>query len=227
MPHSFVPQNAHQMSVLVMQNKYDIRDQIMAIYRAHQEHIVSSLGTAHSNRITNDHFGDEVSEQICSASLAILTNGTLALYKHKVVNNNKYKQNINHDERDYYCFDEEEQPPLKPSFIEMFVPLLIEAVAKHMICTNNACLALQCLEAMIIHSSRAREMLQEMEGGDQYHGSVGTIVEEARLYGCREHLKLEQTATSMMEVLGQCEVGGSNMLGENHACSPKKKKGRG
>lgn len=171
----FVPENAHQMSVLIMENKYDIRDRILSIHMAQV-----------SSRMDND----EVSEQICNASLTVLTNGILAMYS-----------STNEKQGEYFLEQEEQSEDQQfKSFIAMFIPSVVEAVVNHETWTNNACLAMKCLEAMVFHSTATCEILREMDN------DVGTLVEQAKLYGYREHLKLEQAAVAAMEALCQSEV---------------------
>merc|ERR1712154_591964 len=144
------------------------------------------------------------------------TNGILAIYKrHKQVSNIKEQE---YDDRgceekkdDDNCHFEQEEEQDQDSFnlfIDMFVPLLIESVRNHAVYTSNAYLALKGLEAMVIHSPRTRDLLCGMKGDNDNCCDVGALVEEARMYGCREHLKLERAATDALEVMSQFEVVG-------------------
>lgn len=64
-PDEFVPENTNQMAALIMQNKNNIRDRILSIYMGQ----VSSMDD------------DEISEQICDASLTVLTYSILSIYE--------------------------------------------------------------------------------------------------------------------------------------------------
>lgn len=79
------------------------------------------------------------------------------------------------------------------------MPLLVQAVANHERCIHNACLAMKCLEAMVLHSPITRKMLRETD-------NLGSLVEKARLYGYKEHFKLEKAAHTAIEALRQNQV---------------------
>merc|ERR1712154_288863 len=128
-------------------NTHDIRDQIVAIYSTHQKHLLSHDGATQENSSTMmncDHF-DEISEQICSASLTILTNGILAMYKrNKQVSNIKEQEYVDRgceekkDDDNCHFEQEEQDQDSFNSFIDMFVLLLIETVRNHAVYTSNA-----------------------------------------------------------------------------------------
>lgn len=111
------------------------------------------------------------SEQICSACLSILINGIISLSTKR---NNR-------------SLDEE-----CTNFIENLVPFLIKGVSSYE-CTHNTCLALQCLLLLVTKSSLACMKIGEMKAND--------IIEKAGHYGSIEHLRLEETAKSVLNVL--------------------------
>lgn len=75
--------------------------------------------------------------------------------------------------------------------IEHFIPLLIDTVAQYEN-TYNACLALKCIAILVDNSSPARRIMKEAD-------NLGFVMEQAREYGCRENLMLQQTAASTIQ----------------------------
>jgi len=128
-------------------------------------------------QIPSSDYDDETRQQIHNASLVILTNCLHSMYKQ--------------NEKTKYFNCEEESYKL---FVQKLVPKLVETVVNHSQSPSNACLSMTCLKVLLLHSATARTMLYEMN-------ELGRIVEQAKLYGCREHLKLEQIATSLLELL--------------------------
>lgn len=150
--------NAHLMSLAIMENQNSIRDNIFSILK--QEHKIN----------------DEVSEQICNASLSIFNNGIIAISKE-----NKEKE----------CFDQDMK-----AFIEELIPLLVEEVANYDKCIFNSCLALKCLESMIKNSKFVLEILRN-------ESTFEIVVAKAKMYGHKEHLKLENAANTFIQLLYQ------------------------
>jgi len=117
---------------------------------------------------------DDVSDQIGQACLTIMEHGLQSL----AANNSGYLDQT------------------YTEFAEKLIPRLIQDI-KQCDCsrTSNSCLALQCLNLILKHSSRACQTAQEI-------GLRDTIA-HAEEYGRREYLKLEHLARSTIEVL-QC-----------------------
>mmetsp|Transcript_11720 Transcript_11720/g.17796 ORF Transcript_11720/g.17796 Transcript_11720/m.17796 type:complete len:395 (-) Transcript_11720:1349-2533(-) len=115
---------------------------------------------------------DNLSMQICNAVLQILINGIFAL-------SNSVKNDGFLDGECKY-------------FVEQLVPCLVESVGKcHF--AHNTCLALNCLCLLTKKSSIACAKAREMDAGN--------IIQQAELYGKREHLELEEAARSMLFAL--------------------------
>ena len=129
---------------------------------------------------------DEESEQIRNASIVIFTNGILALCHNE--NKNEKKQG----------FLEDQGIEL---FIEKLVPLLVNEVEMYEKHIFNTCLALKCLELIVGYSKPTHDMLKDEANAFE------TLVKKVRLYGHREHLKLENFANSMyITLFSDCRV---------------------
>jgi hypothetical protein len=118
---------------------------------------------------------NEMNEQICHACLSILANGMIALS----------------DQQKDAFLDKE-----CGTFVDDLVPCLVESVGRYK-CTHNACLALRCFCLLIRQSSWVCDKARDME--------IRNIIEQAELYGRREHLNLEKAARSSLDML-QCEI---------------------
>jgi hypothetical protein len=118
--------------------------------------------------------GDETSERICIACLSILTNGIKSIYDKN-----------QSDFLDHECKD----------FIGRLVPSLVRAAANYENNIENACIALACLRTLACNSSIGCEKVKETD--------ILTIAEKAKVYGCREHLRLENVANAAIETLVQ------------------------
>ena len=116
-----------------------------------------------------------VSEQICNASITIFTNGILALCR---------------ENKELDCLDKQEVK----SFTETLALLLVEEVANCEDSILTACLALKCLELMFSHSKSIHDILAKSKRFE-------ILVTRAYMYGCREHLMLENTAFTLLQVL--------------------------
>jgi len=114
---------------------------------------------------------DEVSEQICTSCLTILINGIIS-----------FTISENNSSLDKEC----------SNFIEAIIPCLVEGVSNFK-CTHNSCLALQCLLALISKSPLACNKVGEL--------NVSPIIEQAERYGSMEHLELQKTAKSTIDIL--------------------------
>ena len=87
------------------------------------------------------------------------------------------------------------------SFIEKLVPLLVKKVEMYEKHIFNTCLALKCLELIVGYSKPTHDMLKDEANAFE------TLVKKVRLYGHREHLKLENFANSMyITLFSDCRV---------------------
>ena len=150
-------ESAAKLSKLIIQNKSHVRDMIVSIYANELLH-----------NMRND---DETSQQICNASLSILSNGLITLSK------------------DDGFLDRDECQ----SFIESLLPYLVKGVEQCK-CTHLACLALGCLSQLLHKSSVAC-----MKARDS--SNMSQVIAEAERYGKREHCKLEEVAKSTIEII--------------------------
>lgn len=116
---------------------------------------------------------DERNEKICNLALDIFNSAMQAFLSDK--NNDGGK--------DYEC----------KYFVESMVPPLVAAVENYDQNPHTACLAMKCLSFMATSSSFARTMIGET--------NFAKDVEEAKVYGSMEHLRLEQEASSTMKTL--------------------------
>merc|ERR1712012_37490 len=130
--------------------------------------------------------GDDLSIQICNAVLRILINGIMALPH----GGSSYKNDNDNDNNDDFLDQECEY------FVKELVPCLVES-ARNYHFTHNACLALDCLCLLTKKSSLACCKARDM--------NADNVIEQAELYGKREHLKLEEAARSTLASL-QTEI---------------------
>lgn len=140
-----------------------------------QSDIRDILVTMYINEARNT--GDDVSMQICSAVLRILINGIFAL---------SASGGKNDGFLDGEC----------KYFVEQLVPCLVESAGSYEF-PHHTCLALNCLCLLTKKSSLACAKAREI--------NAGSIIEQAELYGKREHLKLEEAARSTLSFL-QSEI---------------------
>jgi hypothetical protein len=151
--------------------------QMSALIMQHNSNIrdmILSIYIANEPIKDDDEEVDETSERICIACLSILTNGIRSICDKK-----------QSDFLDHECKD----------FIERLVPSLISSASNYEKSTENACIALACLCTLICNSSVGRKKVKETD--------VLNILEEARMYGCREHLRLENGASAAIETLSK------------------------
>merc|ERR1712038_1658959 len=134
------------------------------------------LVTIYISEAHNGSARDNLSMQICNAVLRILINSIFALSS--CVKNDGFL--------DGEC----------KYFVEQLVPCLVESVGKcHF--AHNTCLALNCLCLLAKKSSVACAKAREM--------NAGNVIQQAELYGRREHLELEEAARSTLSLL-QSEI---------------------
>ena len=153
-PNPSSPQTSALLCELIMENKFQLWDQILMIYTAQ----------------LIDMKNDEICGQIMNACLRIISN--VLSY---TVSNDNGSTLLNNE----------------TVLIEHFIPLLIDTVA-HVKKIHNVCLAMTCISILVENSSSARTILKEVDHFSQ-------VMEQAKDYGCRESLKLEQTATSTIQ----------------------------
>ncbi len=116
---------------------------------------------------------NERNEQICNLSLDILINGMQTLFSDGGTTCTQ----------DYEC----------EQLVQMMVPSLEATVSNYDNYAHTACLAMKCLCLMVTSSSFARAMVSQT--------NIAKDVEEAKLYGSMEHLKLEQEAFTLQSKL--------------------------
>ncbi len=136
--------------------------------------MIASLFAARSGNIKDN----ERNEQICNLSLGILIHGMQmqTLFSDGGGTTTRTTQ-------DYEC----------EQLVQMMVPSLEATVANYDNYAHTACLAMKCLCLMVTSSSFARAMVSQT--------NIAKDVEEAKLYGSMEHLKLEQEAFTLQSKL--------------------------
>jgi len=127
------------------------------------------LLTIYINEAHNTSSRDSLSVQICGAVLRILINSIFALSSNAK----------NDDFLDREC----------KHFVEQLVPCLLESVETFHF-AHNACLALNCLCLLTKKSVTACAKAMEM--------NASSVIQQAELYGRREHLELEEAARSTL-----------------------------
>jgi len=130
------------------------------------------LVTIYINEIHNANSRDTLSVQICGAVLRILINSIFAL-------SSSAKNDGFLDRECKY-------------FVEQLVPCLLESVETFSF-VHNACLALNCLCLLTKKSSTACAKAREM--------NASSVIQQAELYGRKEHLELEEAARSTLSLI--------------------------
>ena len=151
--------------------------QMSALIMQHNSNIrdmILSIYIANEPSNGDEEEVDETSERICIACLGILTNVIRSICDEN-----------QSDFLDCECKD----------FIERLVPSLIREASNYEKSTETACITLACLCTLVCNSSVGRKKVKEKD--------VLIILEEARVYGCREHLRLENGASAAIKTLLQ------------------------
>ena len=175
---AFVLQNLMSLTTPDMNPRSKSAHWMSLLIMENQNHIrdkIISTYKQQTHQVSFSIINDEVSEKICNACITIFTNGMIAICKE-----NEGKE---------YCLDQ----GLKDFFQEL-VPLLVEEVAN---CENvimNACLALKCIEVLMCHSKLTYNMLRKTSRFE-------ALVEKAKIYGMREHLKLENASNALLQIM--------------------------
>jgi len=169
----FALENLHTITT---PDKYNVETpaQVSTYIIQNYNHIRDIIAAIFVSRAGNMEY--EADEKVCNLSLEILINCMQASSLQK---GNDGVASID----DYEC----------GHFIDLMVPSLVSTVAKYHKNAHTACLAMKCLCFMATTSSVARAAI----GGT----NIWKAVEEAKVYGSMEHLRLEQEAHQTMRTL--------------------------